>query len=81
MHTIGLCGSVARGDVGDHSDLDFCVSEFVEPEARDANPRATQLAGEFRRVLDRIKVDIRGIPGWLIDPEPEESMQWGLVDL
>jgi predicted nucleotidyltransferase len=81
VRTIGLCGSVARGEDGDQSDLDFYVSEFDEPESGDARSRATQLVREFRRVLDPIKVDIRGIPGWLVDPEPEDSMRRDSIDL
>ena len=81
VRTIGLCGSVARGEDGDQSDLDFYVSEFDEPESGDARSRATQLVREFRRVLDPIKVDIRGIPGWLVDAEPEDSMRRDSIDL
>jgi predicted nucleotidyltransferase len=78
---LALCGSVARREDRDGSDIDFYVHEFAEPDAADARERANQLVLEFRQVLRPCDVDIRGIPGWPIDPEYAVSMKTDAVDL
>lgn len=78
---IALCGSVARGDDGDSSDIDFYVHAFCEPESPDGRDRAERLVKRFRGVLLPYEVDIRGIPGWFIDPPQEASMKLDSIDL
>jgi len=62
-----LCGSVARCEDGDESDIDFYVFEFGDPDASDARARANQLVKDSGRILQPFGVDIRGIPGWPVD--------------
>lgn len=73
-----LCGSVARGDDTEGSDIDFYVREFRE--GSDGRDRADQLVNEFR---DRcpFEVDVRPLPGWLLDAEHEATMQRDAVPL
>jgi predicted nucleotidyltransferase len=85
---VALCGSVARGEDGDCSDLDFYVREFEEPNARNALRRADQLVKEFRRILVAYCVDVRfrgigdrGIRGWPLSPEHDASMNKDAIDL
>jgi predicted nucleotidyltransferase len=78
---VALCGSAARGDDHDRSDLDFYVHEFVEPDATNARRRANQLVDAFRRMLAPYSVYVRGIPGWPLDPEYEASMKTDTIDL
>ena len=80
-----LCGSVARGTDKDGSDLDFYVWQFDngEPgtvEALEARRRASGLVDTFR-ALSPYKVDIRGLPGWLIDPPFEATMKRDSMEL
>jgi predicted nucleotidyltransferase len=78
---VSLCGSVARGDDIEGSDIDFYINEFLEPRSPDALERADKLVVAFRQVLAPFKVDVRGIPGWLLGPEHEASMKRDAVDL
>ena len=78
---VSLCGSVDRGDDIEGSDIDFYVNEFLEPKSLDARERADQLVFAFRQVLAPFKVDVRGIPGWLLGPEHEASMKRDAIDL
>jgi hypothetical protein len=61
--------------------VDFYVHQFVEPEAADSYDRATQLVKAFRKILRPYNVDIRGIPGWPIDPDFEAGMKRDAIDL
>ena len=78
---VSLCGSVARGEDVDGSDIDFYVNEFSQPGSLDGQDRADQLVLGFRRALAPFKVDVRGIPGWLLGPEHEASMRRDAIDL
>jgi predicted nucleotidyltransferase len=78
---VALCGSVARGDDHDRSDLDFYVHEFVKPKATDACRRASRLVKEFGRILAPYRVDVRGIPCWPLSSEHEASMKMDAIDL
>jgi predicted nucleotidyltransferase len=78
---ISLCGSVARGDDTGASDIDFYVWEFaIETDEPSARRQADQLVRAFRS-LSPYCVDVRGIPGWPLDPPFEESMQQDAIDL
>jgi predicted nucleotidyltransferase len=82
---ISLCGSVARGTDTESSDIDFYVWEFDEgvagmPEHSDARQRARNLVDEFR-VMSPYDVDVLGVPGWLLGPSHEASMQRDSIDL
>ena len=78
---VSLCGSVARGEDVDGSDIDFYVNEFSQPGSLDGQDRADQLVLAFRRALAPFKVDVLGIPGWLLGPEHEASMRRDAIDL
>jgi predicted nucleotidyltransferase len=75
-----LCGSVARGDDTDDSDIDFYVFEFDE-EAPGAGRRADEGVGAFRALLAPHKVDVRPLPGWLLDPPHEATMRRDAIEL
>lgn len=82
---ISLCGSVARGTDTESSDIDFYVWEFDEGvsgalEHSEARQRARSLVNEFR-VMSPYNVDVLGIPGWLLGPSQEASMQRDSIDL
>jgi predicted nucleotidyltransferase len=74
-----LCGSVARGEDTDKSDLDFFVMEF-DDHAPDVRGRAEDLVREFR-ALSPYGVDVRGIPGWFLDPPFEATMRREAIEL
>jgi predicted nucleotidyltransferase len=78
---VGLCGSVARGDAHDDSDIDFYVWDFQNPDGIDALERAQALVKAFRGLLQPYRVDIRGIPGWMLDLAIEKNMQRDWIDL
>lgn len=78
---VALCGSVARGHDDDHSDIDFYVFDFRLTESLDDRIRADRLVREYRRLLRPYEVDVRGIPGWLLDPPHEASMRRDSIDL
>jgi hypothetical protein len=80
---IALCGSVARGEDQAESDIDLYVAHF---ELRDdAGPqdrlRADELVKRFRAVLAPFEVDMRPLPGWLLSPAHEASMQSDAIPL
>jgi predicted nucleotidyltransferase len=79
-----LCGSVARRTDGDDSDIDFYVRGFDDGgsplERLEARQRADALVEEIRS-LAPYQVDVRGIPGWLLDGEFEKSMQRDAIPL
>jgi predicted nucleotidyltransferase len=80
-----LCGSVARGTDSDDSDIDFYVRQFDEGatgaiERIEARRRADDLVRAFR-ALSPYRVDVRGIPGWLLDPPHESTMQRDSIEL
>jgi hypothetical protein len=81
---ISLCGSVARGTDTENSDIDFYVWEFdevsLELEHSDGRRRARILVDEFR-AMSPYNVDVLGIPGWLLGPCHEASMQRDSIDL
>jgi predicted nucleotidyltransferase len=84
MH-VCLCGSVARGEDSDDSDIDFYVWEFDEgasgPLPRiEARRRARDLVKAFR-ALSPYKIDVSGIPGWLLDPSWEATMRGDSIEL
>lgn len=73
-----LCGSVARGTDTADSDIDFYVFDF--DEGRDGRKRAEELVRRFRSMCP-YPVDVRGIPGWLLDGKFESSMQRDAIPL
>ncbi len=79
-----LCGSVARRTDADGSDIDFYVWEFEgeagRPEAR-RRRAARQLVRTFRNLLSPYKVDVLGLPCWLLDPEYENAMKHDSIEL
>jgi predicted nucleotidyltransferase len=80
-----LCGSVARRTDTDKSDIDFYVWDFDggEPgtiESLEARRRADDLVKAIRAMCP-YNVDVRGIPGWLLDPPFELTMRRDAVDL
>jgi predicted nucleotidyltransferase len=82
---ISLCGSVARDTDTESSDIDFYVWEFDEGasgtiEHSEARRRARNLVNEFR-AMSPYNVDVLGIPGWLLGPSHEASMQRDSIDL
>ena len=78
---VSLCGSVARGTDHDASDIDLYVWEFdIESDGTSARQRANQLVKAIRS-LSPYEVDVRGIPGWLLDPPFEATMQRDAIDL
>ena len=77
-----LCGSVARGDDADTSDIDFYVWEFdTEMEGPSAWQRANQLVKAIRSLSSPYEADVRGIPGWFLDPPFEATMRRDAIDL
>lgn len=83
---IALCGSVARGEDSDKSDIDFYVTHFEGFEDRNHSNmkgwlRATQLVKEFRRILEPYHVDVRPLPGWCLGADHETSMRRDAIDL
>lgn len=80
-HGLGLCGSVARGEDTDASDIDFYVRDFEGPDGPEERLRANDLVKAFRELLTPFRVDIRGIPGYPLDPPFEASMQRDWRDL
>jgi predicted nucleotidyltransferase len=85
---IALCGSVARGidtdlnpRTGKPSDIDFYVRSFRDPTSTDARDRADLLVKRYRELLGPHRVDIRPLPGWLLDPPFEATMKRDAVDL
>lgn len=80
-HRVALCGSVARRDDKDGSDIDFYVFEFAEWNANDARARGNYLVRDYRKILKPYSVDIRGIPGWPVDPDFEAAMKRDSIDL
>lgn len=84
-HRLSLCGSVARGEDSDDSDIDFYVHDFYpgEPgiiERTLAADRADELVKAIR-TLCPYAVDVRGIPGWPIDEAHETKMKQESIDL
>lgn len=80
-----LCGSVARGTDGDDSDLDFYVRHFDETDPEgggrsEPRQRADDLVDAYRK-LSPYRVDVRPLPGWLLDPPFEAAMQRDAIDL
>lgn len=69
-----LCGSVARGQDQDGSDIDLYIFEF-DPD-QEGHDRADALIAAIRDVSP-YPVDVRGhdLPGWPVDPAFEENMQ------
>lgn len=74
-----LCGSVARGDDSEGSDIDFYVREFRD--GSDGRRRADHLVKEFRDRCRPYEVDVRPLPGWLLDAGHEAAMQRDAVPL
>jgi predicted nucleotidyltransferase len=74
-----LCGSVARGDDTDDSDLDFYVRSF-DDTLPDARGRADGLVESFR-ALSPYRVDVRPLPGWRLDSPYEATMQRDSIEL
>jgi predicted nucleotidyltransferase len=81
-----LCGSVARGTDGPDSDIDFYIYEFQDDASRDTiehlseRDRADELVKEFR-ARSPYKIDVRGLPGWLLDPPFEATMRRDAIEL
>jgi predicted nucleotidyltransferase len=75
-----LCGSVARGEDYDDSDIDFYAWEFSEGD--DARERADSFV-ESVRAMCPYRVDVRAhdMPGWPLEPPFEESMQRDAIHL
>lgn len=79
-----LCGSVARGDDHDGSDIDFFVKEFsaeTGPGSHDARRRADSLVAAFRALAAPYAVDVRPLPGWLLGPDEEQTMRAEAIEL
>ena len=85
-HRVCLCGSVVRGTDGPNSDVDFYIYGFDDGPLTefglglDARERADQLVKEFR-ALAPYKVDVRGLPGWPLDPPFEATMRRDAIEL
>jgi predicted nucleotidyltransferase len=85
MH-VCLCGSVARGEDSDGSDIDFYVREFDEGapgtlQRIHARRMAWKLVEAFGD-LSPYKVDVLGIGGgWLLDPSREATMRRDSIEL
>lgn len=82
---ICLCGSVARGTDTESSDIDFYVCGFDHGvsgtvEHTEARQTANNLVKAIRDLCP-YQVDVRGIPGWLLDPLFEASMRADSIDL
>ncbi len=78
---LSLCGSVSRGTDHNESDIDFYVWEFdIQSDGASERQRADQLVNAIRS-LSPYKVDVRGIPGWLVDPKFEVNMQRDAINL
>ncbi len=80
-HGVGLVGSVARGTDHDDSDIDFYVRDFQHPDGPEARLRANELVRLFKAALAPYAVDVRGIPGWLLDPPHQAAMRRDWTDL
>lgn len=78
---LAVCGSVARDEDKNGSDIDFYVWAFTDWDGVDSRTRADALVREFRRVLAPFSVDVRGLPGWPLDPPFEASMKRDAIDL
>jgi predicted nucleotidyltransferase len=78
---VALCGSVARGEDHESSDIDFYVFDFRLTDSFEDRERADRLVAEYRRVLDPYRVDVRGIPGWLLSPNHEATMRSDAIEL
>ena len=82
---LSLCGSVARGTDHDDSDIDFYVWDFDSDSEGagselSARQRSNQLVKAIRS-LSPYKVDVCGVPGWLLDPPFDAAMQRDAIDL
>lgn len=74
-----MCGSVARGTDTDASDIDFYIWEFDGHASgtvgrMEARQRADDLLKAIRAMCP-FDVDVRGLPGWPLDPEFEATMR------
>jgi predicted nucleotidyltransferase len=82
---MSLCGSVGRGTDRDGSDIDFYVWEFDEgipdtAERLDARRRANALVKTLRAMCP-YRVDVCGIPGWLLDEGFKATMRQDSIAL
>ena len=88
-HDVGVVGSVARNEAKPESDIDFFVNDFT-PDPPDLPPgfpfdqraraRADALVDALKELCP-FKVDVRGIPGWLLGEAHEASMRRDFVPL
>ncbi|MDQ1747832.1 MAG: hypothetical protein QOD07_2095 [Frankiaceae bacterium] len=88
---LSLTGSVARGEEAERderpgkpreSDIDFYVSRFTSSGDHSMDyDRANQLVRRVRQILAPYAVDLRPLPGWLIDDPQLEGFKRDAVPL
>lgn len=76
-----LCGSVARGEDHERSDIDFLVLTFDDEDGPDARQRAKALVHAFLELLEPYRVDVRPLPGWPLDPPFAATMRRDAIPL
>ncbi|WP_395695590.1 nucleotidyltransferase family protein [Nocardioides sp.] len=78
---VALCGSVARGEDRDDSDIDFLVGHFDGDDGSVSRARADEMVKAFRECLHPFRVDLRPLPGWLLGPEHHAAMTKDAIPL
>jgi predicted nucleotidyltransferase len=80
---IAICGSVARGQDRDGSDIDFHVRCFDDADRPGdyAYRRVKKLVDEFRRMLAPYRVDLYPLPTYPLGGAQKASMERDAIDL